>query len=255
MADLVVVGAGIGGSVLTRMAREQGIDVELWDHWPEESSSRAALAMLRKTWHWDTDEALLWYDSIGALDKPRVFVTDDPRKDGRWGKGFYRVDPRKVLLAPDRERRWKPGTAAGTVATVVSHQACSPGILPDSYGVTWVSKSARVPEGDIRLHYTAPYRGIFAVQGDGECLVGSSASSTAELALSKGQEMLEAAIEHGLVTDASDWQRREGVRYQSSPPELRSDAVWDLGGFARLGFTLAPTRCKLLLEELRRSGL
>ena len=48
--DLIVVGAGIAGSSVTRLARERGLDVELIDRDPSAAASRLAHAILRRSW-------------------------------------------------------------------------------------------------------------------------------------------------------------------------------------------------------------
>jgi len=256
MHDLIVVGAGVAGSVLTTMARERGLDVVLVNDWGGPASA-AALALLRRGWaRAETDEATDWYEAHGNLTRGAL-ATYGWNEVSKEQPDWRLVDPESVLVKPDviaRVTNWIPGavqTGSGAdiraTQVVLSHPVWT-SAPPASYGATALSRTAQVIGASCRVHWLRPYHAVTASQKGGWTRVGSSVAATPELAVARLQTMVDEATDAGLVTPARDWYTQEGARWEVSETE-RMPGLTMLGGLGRLGFTLAPRNARVLLDS------
>ena len=252
--DLIVIGAGVAGSVLTSMARLQGLETLLIDADPQQAGSRWALAALRKSWDAATQEALDWYSLNGGLSNPDTLVTDYMGRK-KLQRDWYFVDPRDVLTKPDVEA-WVTSVARGVAFTdggryearrvVVAH---NDGDTVESWGCTAYSADATVLEAEARHHWLRPFHGITVVRStDGLVRLGSSVAPSRAAAEARTRRMVQEATELGLVSTGT-WTYGAGRRYGRSSPESYGGVSY-LGGSARLGFTLAPARARAFLHDI-----
>lgn len=251
--DLIVVGAGVAGSVLTSMARLQGLEVLLIDADPRQAGSRWALAALRKGWDSDTQEALDWYSLNGELSQPDTLVTDYMGRK-KLQRDWYFVDPRDVLQPPDVEA-YVSSWGSGYVRTDGGKYEARRVVVAfneaqhESWGCTAYSVDARVLEAEARHHWLRPFHGITVVTGrDGTVRLGSSVASSRAAAEERTRRMVREATELGLVSSGT-WTYGSGKRHGRTQPESYGGVTF-LGGSARLGFTLAPARARAVLQDI-----
>lgn len=253
--DLIVIGAGVAGSVLTTMARIHGLEVLLIDQDPYQAGSRCGLAVLRTAWAPETRQALDWYGVNGGVHTPVTLVTDYAGRHTEKSDWHY-VDPRDVLVKPDIDRRVthiNPGWAQ-TADRVVYRagavvMAYVPAMDPSSWGCTAYSWDAKVQDYEARHHWLRPFHGITAIQSpDGLVRLGSSLSASPEAAERRTRRMVVEATELGMVS-AGTWTYATGKRHEASMPVV-TPGLASTGGAARLGFTLAPARAARVLIEL-----
>lgn len=253
--DLIVVGAGVAGSVLTSMARLQGLETLLIDADPQQAGSRWALAVLRKSWDPDTQEALDWYSLNGELSQPDTLVTDYMGRK-KLQRDWYFVDPRDALTKPDVEA-YVTSMARGVAFTDGGRYEARRIVVAfnetvhESWGCTAYSSDAKVLEAEARHHWLRPFHGITVVTGrDGIVRLGSSVAPSQAAAEARTRRMVREAEELGLVSSGT-WTYGSGRRYARSSPSSYGGVTY-LGGAAQLGFTLAPARAR---EALHSMGL
>jgi hypothetical protein len=260
--DLIVVGAGIGGSSVTRIARAHGHQVTLVSEGPPHSL--AATAVLHRRYHvgkpgelglWGTSMAL--YDSWGVTKVQGGLVTNyrtpgrDPRADNEWAM----IDPAAPLVPPDASGHVRDATGCtvtledGSVLEAQSVVIASgaTGNLSRagrrSWGVTWVHDDIGVlhERSHVRVHHVAPYKKITATVLGGAARLGSSNASTPEKALTSGEKLLQQAYEAGMVSTVQGWRAVLGARLAAQPYTFRTPSgAWGLGGFHRTGYALGP---------------
>lgn len=272
---LVIVGAGVAGSVLARLARERGHDA--WIVAPhEEPNSLAATAILRRAYHNNKpdeqqafDYAVEQYAMWGIpLIKGALYTShrtgDRERKDNDW----LLIDPKAPLLPEDVQahvvsvhgkRAWVgpgrciEGDAVVTAVGATGHLA-PPGKL--TWGVTWEASGAHaVVQPDIlRAHQYAPYKTLICGVIGGTSRLGSSSAIKYETAVAQSKKMLALAYEMGWVRSLGDWYPRMGARLQTPRQWWREpDGSWRLGGFHRTGYALAPYAAAQLLGKIEET--
>jgi hypothetical protein len=275
MTELIVVGAGIAGSCVARMARERGHEVTLiaGERRPD---SLAATAVLRRAYHTGKPSELeAWDYAVGMYAEWGVQMTRggvvssyrkplaDPIEDPDW----LLLDPAEALVKPDvvREvlsvhgvRAWY-GRGDGLVAGAVVAACGAQGALAPSgavtFGVTWLAApdALRAPD-EVRVYQYAPYRTIVAGVAGGRARVGSSSSVSEEGAVTQARKMLGVAGDLGWLTTREGWEMRVGMRVKTDDHWRRAeDGHWEIGGFHRTGYALAPMAAREVLDDIEKS--
>lgn len=272
---LIIVGAGIAGSSAARMARERGLETIVIGL-PGKPDSLAATAVLRRGYHagkpaeleaWDyaVSKYAEWGVSMqrgGSVASYRKPLAGE-RADADW----LLLDPAAPLVKPDVEREvisafggkawYGPGAGAAGDAVVVACGARG-GLAPSgdvTYGVTWVHSpdALRHPE-EIKVYQYAPYRTIVGGVAGGRGRVGSSSSVTEEGAIAQAEKMLGAAWDLGWLSTREGWEMRMGARVKTDWSWRRAEnGVWEIGGFHRTGYALAPMAAKEVLDDIEKT--
>lgn len=273
--NIIVVGAGIAGSVAARVLREAGHTVTVVAR-DTPSHSVAATAVLRRAWHPDTeradfDHALATYQRWGIPLRNGAFVTNyrTPGRAPRHDPDWQLIDPRLPLLTPDvygtvdyataRSVRLANGSRLVADAVVCAPGAASPLSAPGSvtWGVTWVHPDPEVlTEPVFRVHHLAPYKtGMAGVVG-ARVRLGSSSAKTYASALKQAQAMLERFAELGIIRSTRGWEPLAGARLNAAPRVCTRVGVHYLTGYHRTGYALAPadaSRLAGILQQARSS--
>lgn len=271
---ILIAGAGIAGSVLTRMLRERGHDVILTDARPDRAASRCAFAYLRTAW-WKGEEraevrrAVDWYEKRGWVLARHASVSDLRRDWTRDQADHILIDPRGPLVKPDLAmnlHRWSgtPGVTA-TLGDGLEVQAdrlvlaCGAGTSRWTHGVQVHGGVWEVPEPAVepglrllrvtdRLTYTA-------ARDRNTLRVGASKALTPEAARQRAVKILGRMFTAGLVSPELPWTYRAGTRWEHrdrSPGGARrvSERVWEFTGFARSGYARVPGAAQYLIRRL-----
>lgn len=273
---IVVAGAGIAGSVLTRMLRERGHSATLLDSSPDKAASRCAFAYLRTAW-WTGEEkhrvreALKWYESHGWVIADEATVHDVRRGRVLTQRDHYLVDPWAPLLEPDLAmnlsgfsdgsagvRLWSGAGEPQDADRLVL--ACGSGMErftsgTATYGAVYEAPGRQADEALKLLRVTDRMTHV-AAAGDRLTRVGASKGRTREAALARAEAILERMIRYGIVTPGADWKLREGMRWETLVGPvggLRLDRhVWSFTGFARSGYATVPGAARDLVKELEQ---
>lgn len=277
---ILVAGAGIAGSVFTRMARERGHEVTLTDPEPHRAASRCAYAYLRTAWFKGEDrprvrEALGWYEARGWLITRQADVWDarsgrpfrtqedhilvSPRgpllkADAAWGLTGYSDGPGGVLASLGPEQI--PADAHHLVL------ACGAGMTSYTYGTPvygGVFECDGYPLARPLKVYRITDRLSHVVAYDGSVTrTAASKGRNPGEARSRSEKILELMMDAGMVTSTRRWTYRAGVRwswFDGGPAALPlSPHVWALTGFARNGYALVPSYARTLLDKLEAGG-
>jgi FAD dependent oxidoreductase len=274
---IVVVGAGIAGSIFTRFAREAGHEVVVVAP-DDKPDSLAATAILRKGYHAGKPEQIAaWefavetYERLG-LELKRGAMTSGFRRLGSAetpDSDWLLIDPAAPLVVPDVKRTvvtvkggnaWTGPEDRDRLAGDAVVAACgATGALAPSgkvtWGVTWLHADGALREPQhIRVYQYAPYRTLMGGVAGGQARVGSSSAATREKAVEQGKKMLDMAWHLGWLTTRDNWEMRLGARLKSDRLWWRDEEseCWRLGGFHRTGYALAPAAARDLLERLTR---
>lgn len=281
MTELIVVGAGIAGSCVTRMARERGwgATVVAGEARPD---SLAATAVLRRGYHsgrageleaWDY--AVGVYAEWGVRMKRGGLVSSYRRplggevEDRDWllldpAEALVKADVKREVLSAHGGRVWfgrgdglAAGAGGGRGAVVVA--AGARGALAPSgsvtFGVTWLHApdALRAP-GDVKVYQYAPYRTIVGGVAGGRARVGSSSSVTEDGAVTQARKMLGVAWDLGWLATREGWEMRVGTRIKTDDHWRRAeDGHWEIGGFHRTGYALAPMAAKEVLDDIEKN--
>jgi hypothetical protein len=279
VTELIVVGAGIAGSCVARLARERGWDVTVvaGEGRPD---SLAATAVLRRGYHagradeleaWDY--ALSVYAGWGVRMKRGGVVSSyrrplgEPVPDSDWllldpAEPLVRADVVREVLSVHGSRVWfgrGDGLVAGGGAGAVVAACGAQGALAPSgaltWGVTWLAApdALGVPDA-VRVYQYAPYRTIVAGVAGGRARVGSSSSVSEEGAAAQARKMLGVAWDLGWLTTREGWEMRVGMRVKTDDHWRRNEnGVWEIGGFHRTGYALAPMAAREVLDDIEKS--
>lgn len=271
----MVAGAGIAGSVLTRMLRDRGHDVTLIDSGPHRAASRCAFAYLRLAW-WkgaERDEvrrAVDWYDRHGWVRSRTGIVHDLRRGWTREQRDHVTVDPRGPLVRPDLASDltayWDgPGGPVVLLEDNLrldAHRlviAC--GAQTDRwsagspvYGGVYEASGAHT-EGALNLLRVTD-RMTFTAAHDGTMTrVGASKGLTPGAARERADRIFERMTAAGIIDPSAPWEYRAGARWEhlgGAPggPRRLSENVWTFAGFARSGYARVPEAARRLVERI-----
>ena len=271
---VAVAGAGIAGSVLTRMLRQRGHEVTVYDRTPHRAASRCAFAYLRTGWFTGPEkarvrEALAWYDMRGwhltdqaevhDLQRGRIFTQGDHhlidpygplvKADGGWNVETYRDGPGGVLL-----------TLTGGLETDAHHLvlACGPGMERftfggPSYGGIFESQGPWM-RGNLRLLRVTDRLTHVAAGGRHITRVGASKAKSPDLARAGAEKILKRMTDEGVVDANAPWTYRAGVRWTDGTGPGRairlSDHVHAFTGFSRTGYAFVPSAARVLVDQM-----
>lgn len=271
---IMVAGAGIAGSVLTRMLRDRGHEVTLIDSRPHRAASRCAFAYLRLAW-WtgaERDEvrrAVDWYDWHGWVRSRTGVVHDLRRGWTRERRDHVLVDPRGPLVRPDLSvdltgYRDGPGGVLlklGGINTDAHRLVIACGAQTDRwsagspvYGGIYETPGART-EGALNLLRVTD-RMTFTAACDGtRTRVGASKGLTPETARERVDRIFERMKAAGIIDPSAPWEYRAGTRWEylgGAPggPRRLSENVWTFAGFARSGYARVPEAARRLVERI-----
>jgi len=270
--DLAIVGAGIAGSTLKRLASEAGRDVVLIDGQQQKAASRAALCVLRRSWQTGEQRRRLewtmrWYADNGWISATEAIVT---QTNGNTiaQKDWTLIDPLAPLIEPDiASHVVRIDHDSNTVFTAAGETVRAGTIIvcagPDSsklsaphdkdrslWGHTAVAQGSWIG-CPIRVCHIGPYRSIIAVESHGTTRLGSSKHQDRHRSLEAIHKMIDEATKRGMVPADAPWEILEGERAvhpaDTGAPRRTGERSWRLSGFARCGYSLAPARASELL--------
>lgn len=258
---LIVVGAGLAGSWLARVARDRGVEVTLVGD-EEEPPTAAAVGLLRPTHLPEADRGLLpkslkAWSNHGIAVHSGAQVTRWDRPGRKYQEDWYVVDPTRACLTPDVRGRAAP-LGPGRIAvedvelsgTVVWCDGGGTGRR--TYGVTWVHPDPRALKHPLACHHLAPYKVLAGASFPTGCRLGSSSTSDPGSARTAGLKMLAAAVDAGLTDSMDGWYPVFGTRLQR-PQTLTTDGPFDAfrwSGFHRTGFGVVPAMAGRVLDEV-----
>jgi choline dehydrogenase-like flavoprotein len=259
---LTIVGAGVGGSALAREATARGHDVKVIAA-GKPLASYAALAILRPSYVAAGDAAqaveyaLQRYREAECEVVAGAFVSGSKQPEPRLENGWWAVDGRKYLIAPNvTEHVEHDYVDPNADFTVHATGPALPG--KHTWGYTWVSPYPDSLNFDgLRVHRFAPYRSVDAVAYKSSCRIGSSSAVSQATAQKQAQDMFWLAQDLGWVNKPRDFVLVSGVRVAGGAVGglLLPSGAWQFGGFHRSGWALAPIRARQLVEELESTEL
>jgi hypothetical protein len=259
---LIVVGAGLAGSWLTRVARDQGIEVTLIGDTCEPSTA-AAVGLLRPTHLAPEDRPLLakslraWADhGVAVHSGAQVTRWDKPgvKYQGDW----YVVDPTRACLEPDVLGTAKP---VGLDVVEVDGTAYEGHVVwcdgqgegRRTYGVTWTHPDPRALPHPLAVHHLAPYKVVAAASFPTGCRLGSSSTGDPGSAAAAGLKLLSSAVMAGMINGTLDgWQPIRGTRLHREKT-LTLDGPYGAyrwSGFHRTGFGRVPAAAPAVLKQV-----
>lgn len=257
--ELTVVGNGVGGSALTRIARSRGHRVRLLsDGSPH--ASLVALAVVKRSWlPKSTDWSALLSHYEGATEVSINAQTTSYRNPGHFDVDLevFAVDPSSYLL-PATEVKRVPADWVDSDTQFTVHATGAAGLAGDTtWGGTWVNANPTALMGyRFKSHARAPYRTLEAVSYAMMCRLGSSSSKHRDKAESQAHELLDLAGALGWLNEdcGTDWHLYLGQRVKRDQLAQREGRrLWSFGGFHRSGYGLAPGAALALVEELERA--
>lgn len=275
---IIVIGAGIAGSSLTRLARSHGHVV---DHISQggEPYSTAAVAALRRAYHKGSeriwfDRTLEIYERWGVKLARGAWVTSYRAAGSRPDNDWRMVDPAEPLVKADftakaesitgatvrvsdedgLNERFNEQFSASAVVNCTGSAMCG----QVTWGGTWVCDDPAVWKPDtIMVHHVAPYKSIVGGVVGGKVRLGSSSTNSPRTARIKADDMFQAAYRQGWF-NGGPWHLEVGARGKTLVDGAYSGrypngAYW-LGGFHRTGYALAPAVAEDLLRQIETAA-
>lgn len=258
---LIVVGSGLAGSWLTRVARARGVEAILVGD-EAEPPTTAAVGLLRPTHLPEADRPLL-PKSLRAWSEHGIAVhagAQVSRWDGpgvKYQQDWFVVDPHRSCLPADvvgRATALAPGHVrvgdAELRGTVVWCDGNGAGRR--TYGVTWVHPDPRAVKHPLAVHHLAPYKVLAAASFPTGCRLGSSSTADPATATANGLKLLAAAVANGLTDSVDGWYPVRGTRLHR-PQTLAPDGPFDAyrwSGFHRTGFGVVPAQAQHVLRTV-----
>lgn len=261
---IVIVGAGIAGSSLARLARQRDLPVTVVSS--ARPDSFAATAVLHRAWHRRDpaeeklyDRTLSLYAEWGIPVRSGGWVTGYRRREvvPRFDPDWRLLDPLAPLATPDivaTARKMPGGVLLGTGRGLLADRVywCTGATTGRgiTHGVTWAHpKSSALAEPDrIRVHHYAPYKTICAGMAGSTARLGSSSAATADAARKQAVGMLALALRVGLITTDQGWRPIHGRRCHELSMPAEGIHV-PVGGLHRTGYALAPALAERLAEQ------
>jgi hypothetical protein len=258
---LIIVGAGLAGSWLTRVARAQGVDVILIGD-EAEPSTAAAVGLLRPT-HLPVADRPLLPKSLRAWAEHGIAVHSGAQVT-RWDRtgvtyqpDWFVVDPTRACLPPDVVGRAFP-TEDGVVqvngvdyaGAIVWCDGLGDGRR--TYGVTWVNPDPRALHHPLSVHHVAPYKVLAGASFPTGCRLGSSSTGDAGSAALAGVKLIALAAEVGLTDSSDGWYPVRGTRLKRQHTLTRDGpfGAWRWSGFHRTGFGSVPAGAPTVLRTV-----
>lgn len=263
--DLAIIGAGIAGSALARQARDAGLSTLLISDPETPPASRAAICVLRRAWRSVEerplfDRSLEWYRRHGWVVTERAEVLNQKGVASIRGD-WTLVDPIAPLLQPDLMERVDLETVQNRARFVVQCTAFggpyAPTPMPGATAV--LPEWAMQGDPPLRVAVLGPYRCVQAARVNGVVKVGSSKAKTRAAAIERCMQLVHdaaakhvidpAAVEHvEFIAATRSVLPKASGRYWAATP----DGAW-MGGFARVGYSLAPAIAHDVLQHVIRS--
>lgn len=264
---IVVVGAGIAGSSLTRLARAAGHEVTLVSgEYPPHSL--AGMCILRRGYHVGKVIELRWFDrslklyeawGVPVLTGGLVSSYRRPGADLRVDPDWRMVDPAAALLDPDIICDVTGPDDDLVVSLNADHVVMATGRGEGgaySYGCTWVNcdpERLRIDPRAVRVHHMAPYKTLCAGVVAGHARMGSSSAVNPKAAQEQAWKMMDLAREIGFASPVG-WELTTGRRYNGKRIIRHHPAgTWELSGFHRTGYAQAPAAAEVLLKVMQDS--
>lgn len=256
--ELTVVGAGVAGSALTRLARGEGHRVRLIGGPP--SASLAALSVVRPKYVTEAPDAaaavtyaLERYAEAGCQILHGATVSSKQKPELKTEPDWWAVEPGPFLVKPD-ERRDDVTPGWGDPRSEATVHATGAGGLEGkiSYGCTWVNVDPRAlaVEG-LTIHRYAPYKSADAVPFKSGCRLGSSSAATVSGARTEASRIMDVARQLGWIRRDDGWYQIVARRVKREELIQQGESgVWTFGGFHRSGWSLAPLRAAELLAKI-----
>lgn len=271
---ILVAGAGIAGSVLTRQLRDRGHEVVLLDARPDRAASRCAFAYLRTAWWTGEDrarvrEAITWYEQRGWLITTQATVHDVRRGRTVTQADHVLLDPHAPLVRPDLAMnltRYSDGPGgvlvhAGDGLELDGRHlvlACGAGMdrwytgTPTYGGI--FEAPGRCMSGTLRLLRVTDRMTYKAAAGERVTRVGASTGRTPEAARARAEAILRRMLDANLIDAPAPWTYRAGTRWTNlagpGGHSRISQSVWAFTGFARSGYATVPGAARDLVREL-----
>jgi glycine/D-amino acid oxidase-like deaminating enzyme len=268
---LIVIGAGIAGSSVARIAQSKNWEVSVIDPSPDQSASRCALATIRPTWfdkseRVDLERSWEWYKEWNSAGSQEAFVTNWRNPEPKKQKDWWLVDPILPLVSPDNRNRvikvnptsveLNNGEILEADAIINCTGAYGEDLAQDVTpyaGVTWISHNAELDFEPYRVHHTRPFHAISVAKINGVTRLGSTISKEMDVAMFDAVKMLEHACDLGMVK-SGDWEMRAGWRAKGKGglpiyPEMGKRNT-SFSGLARSGYGLSPAIAEKWIESL-----
>lgn len=273
---ILIAGAGIAGSVLTRLLRARGHEVLLADGRPDRAASRCAFAYLRLGW-WRGEQragvrrAVDWYESSGWLRTRTGTVYDVRRGWVRDQEDHVLLDPRGPLVGDPLAMDLKSyADGPGGVLAVLGDRldvdadhlvlACGAGTDrwahgSPVYGGVYEAPGRRIPPGpDLRLLRVTDRVTHVAAYDGRTTRVGASRGRTPEIALARALLIRNRLSDRGVINGRDGWTYRAGTRWEhlagAGGPRQIEPHTWTFTGFARSGYATVPGAARRLIERL-----
>lgn len=248
---ITVIGAGIAGSVFTRLARADH-EVKLVSF--ARPASSAALAVVRKSWADNAEEkgmvsfSLWWYEKHGWLTTRTARVTNmagEVSEQLDWNL----VDPIAPLLKPDERRAARPKDFEADCILIATGASDDNTVF--NYGSTAIVKG-EIVDTPLQVAHIRAYHSVLVSCAGGFTRVGSSKGrnqATADLRL---LELVGAAEDRGLVPREVPWSILRGRRAMPVKPRVirPTPNIWTMGNYGRMGYSFAPADALRVLAEM-----
>lgn len=270
--QVIVIGAGLFGSIAATLARAHGHDVTVVDAARPWAASKASGCVLAPSWLSALDRTQI-DTGMGVLEELYQVERVDFR--GPLGITFkaHRIDPRKVLLTPDfvdvvqsvssrGVRLERAGDLRGVVlvaAGIESHKLLPQ--IPVVKGLWGASLRIQGQLDEPRIHVYAPYRQAVAFNldrrsvwmGDGTSLVESTWQKTAPERVAQTTQRAAELFRLTGKTSVAIGARPSVAGYKAGLFAKVMPNVWVSTGGAKNGTMLAAWQAHQFLQELNRA--
>lgn len=260
--NVIVIGAGIGGSSVAHVAREAGHEVTVVADPSVEPASHAAVCVIRPTWldrqdAVDCQWSLGWYEQHGWLAAAEGETHNHQRgTEPRVQRGWYAVHPLAPLVDIDIPATvvgvgdgWVEladgyGLEADAVVDCRGINGATPGKA--LWGATFVAQVEC--ERKVVNHVLRPRYALCTAGYGDELRAGSSKANDRATAVERLHREMSP-----LLPDA-DWSIVANMRLM--PPNGRQAGIvdrtgertWSIGSFGRVGYSVAPARARDLVR-------
>lgn len=255
---LLIVGAGIAGSALARLARASGHHVTVLADPDKPRASEAAVCVLRPEWfagdlRYAAQWTLTWYQQQGWLAAGST-VAHTYRSDRVLRRsGYWTIDPALPLVEPDELGEWNGGRR-GVDATVLCRGAAGSDLPWKRLAGATLIAARPGPVGLASLE-ERPRFTTFAFSTGTELRFGSSSAADPDVAVERLLASEQRARAVGILP-AGPARRITGLRLmpptvaETGRPRRLAEGLWAMEGFGRVGYSLAPFLASRLLRQI-----